>query len=744
MSMDPSGTYYFSAHGKDNQMDSPSMSGFDAKHSFGIGADPGTSTAKPDGLEVATQNDRPLDNVSVVEKVLGKVPKSTSGASKVTSLEGNETQISPKVWKNDYDVVHVVYSRFMQHQPNLLALGKARLELFKTFCFPTMAQQTNKQFLWMIRTDPGLHPTLKEGLIEALDGLPNVAVVGSTEIRKGSVDHGFRSPRAINDITPDTLFYGDMDLIRSFHESTAGRTVVETNLDADDGLGLTFVERAQKLALSTFERIHDGSGWMNLCVGRHFEWQFYAPWDKKTEKGSLRAGSTHICVTPGLSWATQANAQPRFITGHHLVKKQTPSCEESNEPFLGCWAEIPVPDPDTDVMAIRARTPTSTGMNSVVLSDAGWDQTAFKLDKQAWPLLQPSFAITETSVRVAHKHLSDHLKELVAENLAGQCTKDHSCSEAIKKQLKSIFFTSGKWENKHDLVHVVHMEFPAGLDASKQHFLAFEPMEAQTTYEFLLILYIQDTMDANFRNNLMKMLKKSPLDMIVVESNGGASTIDFRKPEAIAGFASEKIIYGNVTLLEDYHRAAKNRTVLETSLSAFEAIRKTFMEEIETETASQLSKLEGNAWYYQCVSDYIEWRYYDPRGQESSHGFLKVADQPNEKCVERPGSTRISLPGAEIPDDYKKTESEECQPAAAAPRSGCFVRSGRREAVRALFPAFVAPSKISLQVSDNELAVLEAQQQGLRAELHGTYSIVRGYLSKLCELVKPDMQKGQQ
>ena len=49
-------------------------------------------------------------------------------------------------WRNSREIVHVIYTRFMQHQPNLVELGKARLELFKTFCLTTIAEQTNQQF----------------------------------------------------------------------------------------------------------------------------------------------------------------------------------------------------------------------------------------------------------------------------------------------------------------------------------------------------------------------------------------------------------------------------------------------------------------------------------------------------------------------------------------------------------------------------------------------------------------------
>ena len=49
-----------------------------------------------------------------------------------------------------------ISARFMQGQPNLHALGGSWIELFKTFCLPTMLNQTTNDFLWIILMDPNL------------------------------------------------------------------------------------------------------------------------------------------------------------------------------------------------------------------------------------------------------------------------------------------------------------------------------------------------------------------------------------------------------------------------------------------------------------------------------------------------------------------------------------------------------------------------------------------------------------
>ncbi|CAJ1928154.1 unnamed protein product [Cylindrotheca closterium] len=664
----------------------------------------------------------PLESIRNLESSNAPAPR--SDLSVTTALD---------TWQNNNDVVHILYSRFMQHQPDLLELGKARLELFKTFCLPTISHQTNQQFLWIIRTDPELHPVLRDGLLESVQGIENIVVVGSNEVRKGSVDNGFRNKKAIADITPESIFYGNRDLVLSFQEATVGRIVLETNLDADDGLGLTFMETTQSMAKTAFEKIPSKNGWFNLCVGRHLEWQYFAPWDKHTDRGSFELGSTHICVTPGLSWATQPNAVPGFTVQHHMIKQNTPSCKKSNKPFLGCWIEIPGPRPQ-DPMAIRARTPTSTGMNGVKTSHEGdWGPKAKALDDETWPLLEPDLAIPEALVKSSHKYLKDHLNLLVAENLKGQCTKDHSCSEGIKKKLKSLFFDKGSWINKHDLVHVLHMEVPEKLNLSKL-FVGWEPVETQTVYEFLWILYVSPNIDQDSRNALMKKLKRSPLNVVAMEPNQ-APTTTFRDAETLSGLSTKKLLFGDMALVQSFHEASQNRTLLETSLRANEAITKTFVGEIQNRTFDQLDQFGSSDWYYHCVSEYLEWRGPTPQAVEPAHGFVSIAKRPSEHCTHRPGTTVIMMPDAKIPDGWKKEDSKPCDKTES--RNGCYTQSGERNGARALLPGIVDVA-IGYEGQGAELEQLKQDQPNLREDLHENFAIERFHLRQMVKTLNGD------
>ncbi|KAL7566396.1 hypothetical protein ACA910_011135 [Epithemia clementina (nom. ined.)] len=57
---------------------------------------------------------------------------------KIVSIIGEPSITSYGFWKNDYNVVHVIHTRFMQNQATLHHLAKARLELFQTFALPSI------------------------------------------------------------------------------------------------------------------------------------------------------------------------------------------------------------------------------------------------------------------------------------------------------------------------------------------------------------------------------------------------------------------------------------------------------------------------------------------------------------------------------------------------------------------------------------------------------------------------------
>jgi hypothetical protein len=75
---------------------------------------------------------------------------------------------------------------------------------------------------------------------------------------------------------------------------------------------------------------------------------------------------------------------------------------------------------------IRARTPTSTGMMDVVVSDehlsSESDQTMARLQT-----LQDDFHIPRDGLKLLNKYLEEHIFDIAKDNLKGQCTPGHSC-----------------------------------------------------------------------------------------------------------------------------------------------------------------------------------------------------------------------------------------------------------------------------------------------------------------------------
>ncbi len=81
---------------------------------------------------------------------------------------------------DDWPLIHIVQSRFMQEQGPLETLGMARLKLFESFCLPSMVQQTSQNFFWIIKTDPQFTTTAAFGrLFELVKPHHNIYLVAS-------------------------------------------------------------------------------------------------------------------------------------------------------------------------------------------------------------------------------------------------------------------------------------------------------------------------------------------------------------------------------------------------------------------------------------------------------------------------------------------------------------------------------------------------------------------------------------
>jgi hypothetical protein len=337
-------------------------------------------------------------------------------------------------------MVQVIQTRFMQFQPNLAALGEARFNIFETFCLPSILAQSSKQFIWLIRTDPMLDENIRDRLINLLKEYPNILLIASN----GNPE-GFRLDASVEDITPDRVWSGSYELLRRYHAASQSRVLVESRLDADDGLHFGFVEFAGLLTKE--ELVSPETDWLVYCAYSHLEWHHANPFQKsvveETAYGFVVGATQTSCVTAGLSYVygLQVGRDDMPKGAHSHLHKTVPLCSSSVK--SSCLRQMKELIPT----AIRARTPTSAGMANVVVAGSdGKDinleyapsEDAVTFQDEIWKGVSHSFGIEKAKVAKTRASLVKHLPAIVRDNLKGQCTKGHSCKPGSKNVLKQL------------------------------------------------------------------------------------------------------------------------------------------------------------------------------------------------------------------------------------------------------------------------------------------------------------------
>lgn len=336
----------------------------------------------------------------------------------------------------DHQPVQVIQTRFMQLQPNLLALGEARLRIFETFCLPSILIQSSKKFLWLIRTDPDLHPTLKKPLLAMVQSYPNIILIGSNENPEG-----FRLHASVEDITPRTVWSGSYELVQRYHNEAQSRIVIETRLDADDALHFGFVEYAEAVTIE--EMASPETDWMIYCAYKHLEWHHENPFRKPMKEsniGFIVGVNQRGCITPGLSfvYGLQVTRNDMPKGAHSQLHKATPFCNDEIKSH--CIRHSTELQP----AALRARTPTSAGMLNVVIGNQGKNllyspaESDADVQNEIWTGVRTTFGIEQEKVQITRRSLNQHLRRIVSDNLKGQCTKGHSCKKNSKHALKEL------------------------------------------------------------------------------------------------------------------------------------------------------------------------------------------------------------------------------------------------------------------------------------------------------------------
>jgi hypothetical protein len=374
-------------------------------------------------------------------------------------------------------VLHVIKTRLMQEQSTLFHLNQARLLLFRTLTLPTMAQQTQQNFIWMIKIDPLLHntPLLHEFItyVQQYMKYNNTYIIASNtnyriqnEQRMGSIRDGAE----VYDLLNCRFYTGDqyrLELFLSLYEAPI--VLLETRLDADDGLHMDFIHTVQGTALQHFQH-HPSLQWMYYCCRRHIEWYWIDPLTTSTTTTSSSSSSsylssmihqygviqgvthTHLCITPGITTAynryTLETSVPVFAHDElvrtlqtNTVQHDTPT-KNTNTNRIDCGYGMGNTSHCLQFIetflfeAIRSRTPTSAGMLQIRPKQI---YNSTYIHYMFWNVLYSSFGgVTRANMRYVQEYFNTHIIDIARDNLLGQCTTGHSCKDSAKLELQQL------------------------------------------------------------------------------------------------------------------------------------------------------------------------------------------------------------------------------------------------------------------------------------------------------------------
>jgi hypothetical protein len=342
----------------------------------------------------------------------------------------------------EWPLVHILHTRFMQEQSQLHSLAWARLGLFEVFCLPTVVQQTSQQFIWILQTDPNLDAAILNRIKTLLEPHPNFfLVLSNTNFRINrqfpGAWRGGAEPKALRQAT---ILTGNHHLLNQVMADSETKHVLETRLDADDGLHVDLIKYIQERALLRFQQ--PNIRWTYYCTRRHIEWHWFD--DLKYPYGAL-TGIKHdkLCITPGITVGfpigTLESDVPIFAHDKIVVTLRDMPAEQGcgASEALDCLDFI-----DAHMFeAIRSRTPTSAGMLHVDLKQSQLKATTPFLTYIYWDTVNNLFRLNRPQIKWINQYLTNHLIEIAKDNLYGQCTTGHSCKVCAVAVLASTAST---------------------------------------------------------------------------------------------------------------------------------------------------------------------------------------------------------------------------------------------------------------------------------------------------------------
>jgi hypothetical protein len=259
------------------------------------------------------------------------------------------------------------------------------------------------------------------------------------------------------DLLKSKIYTGNITRLHAAIALREERPVLETRLDADDGLYRHYIQYIQEVALDRFksyEEIDDRistPNWLYWCSRRHIEW--HSDTDGSLSKpqaanvGDAEVGYMNViqhdkyCVTPGITIGFNVNnAEVPQFNHNELYRslENDVSCYDkkvANHNDRGPCLEIVE---DFVFCAIRSRTLTSAGMGNINLAEREGGRQPKELTEKLWDFSKQAFGVSKTSVKDTQDFLNQNKVLIAEENLKGQCKKGHSCKKAAKEMLRKI------------------------------------------------------------------------------------------------------------------------------------------------------------------------------------------------------------------------------------------------------------------------------------------------------------------
>jgi hypothetical protein len=357
--------------------------------------------------------------------------------TKLLQLPKNATY--PKVYKRG-EIFHIIKTRFMQYQPKLVELGKARLELFKTFCLPSMLHQTSQNFFWLIYTDPELDDYLLEELKKLVRPYPHFYVVPSLIDKRGQGGKDI-----LRKIKPEEFHIGDTDMLFANLKYVHWLAVLESRFDADDALNINYIEEVQNRAHDVFVKDKGGREWMFWCINQAVEWHWVGPGGRQSLQtfGALvisrNYADDNFCHTPGLTVGVARGSFTRTVAKapHHLLyemlDQEDPNCGSTYH-GVDCLDFIT----DFNQCALRSRTPTSASMANVNDLNIKVTKLAAEQAVERWTNVIKDFALLPTATKATNVYLKENLRGVLDDARLGQCTEGHSCRDEARGALDEL------------------------------------------------------------------------------------------------------------------------------------------------------------------------------------------------------------------------------------------------------------------------------------------------------------------